>query len=99
MYSWTIFPEDLVENLCWLGEMAELFQLTRAQLVQLQLIVGAQDHDHMGGGNHRGSGSFGALALTRPVWCGGGDKRVLGDDVVYVEAEVVPDGVAGSLQQ
>ena len=28
------------------GVMAELVQLTRAQLVQLQLGVRAQDHDH-----------------------------------------------------
>ena len=33
--------------------MAELVQLTRAQLVQLQLGVRAQDHVHVGGGRNR----------------------------------------------
>ena len=36
-----------------LGVVAELVQLTRAQLAQLQLGVGSQDRDHIGGGRHR----------------------------------------------
>jgi hypothetical protein len=43
----------LGHKLVLVGGMADLFQVTRAQRVQLQVIVGAQDHGHMVGGNHR----------------------------------------------
>jgi hypothetical protein len=113
----------LYPELVLVGVIAELVQQTRSQLIQLQLGVRAQDHDHMGGGLHRylvqlklaqlvqlqldvqahldgGGQRCHTVVPSRqwkwqlsqlwfwqdPLWCGGGDQRVLVDSGVDVEA-------------